>query len=182
MNYSVSLNASVRALRAFRALITRERPLHVFSSRSSSASVQQAVRGKLPKCPRVSSHTRLFSSDTDSTENPLEEHTIRLKNDAEVKAWMRQIAQDFEKGREPFQTFADEQDQASSKVDERKASDDIGGADVTPDIEIEDFGYLEDDEEEIEDVAPRKHVPISLDSTSSFSHKFCRFAFLEFVH
>lgn len=166
---SVCLSATMRLSLAFRALLTLERPLHLLASRNSSAPVSLAMRGKRHSCARFSSHARRCSSETGSTDTPLEEKNVRMKSDPEIQAWMNQIAQDFEMGKEPFRvsTESDIQGQAQlimPKVDEGSASKNMRTAPNTADIEIEDFGYLEDDEEEFQEVAPKKHVPISLGS------------------
>ncbi|KAK7112023.1 hypothetical protein V1264_011542 [Littorina saxatilis] len=77
---------------------------------------------------------------------------------------MNQIAQDFEKGKEPFQISNPEQNvtlSSVSNVDQLDVNMTVGES--SNHIQIEDFGYIEDDEEEYEEVVPERHVPISLD-------------------
>ena len=166
---SVCLRASVRLSLIFRACIAVERPLNVMASRKSSATALLAVRGKRHNCAQFSFHARRCSSETGSDGTSLEGKNIQPKSDLEIQAWMSQIEQDFEKGRKPFQDFTYSQDHeqphTAPKVDERIASKNMGRSHGTLDTEIEDFGYLEDDEEEFQEVAPKRRVPISLDST-----------------
>lgn len=104
----------------------------------------------------VTQFVRHFSSDTKSKDLN-SEHA----DDPEVRAWVNQIAQDFEKGKEPFPVEKVPPKSEKSNSAKAKETQPTQFQFAAP-PEIEEFGYF-DDEQEISEVTPHKLISISLE-------------------
>ncbi|XP_076462058.1 uncharacterized protein LOC143294564 [Babylonia areolata] len=96
---------------------------------------------------------------TDSQDRSLDAERHRLRNDPEIRAWMNQIAQDFDTA--PFQALVDQPH--DQKTDKSSSDGSAASAQTNSHIDVEEFGYIEDDEDDYIDPVPERSMPVSLE-------------------